>query len=137
MIRKIIKSKKGDGYIDVIVLVLCSMMLIILSINIFSFLTLKQDLDYFAKEMLTAATVNGRTQSGDIVERYIMLCDETGLSPSFDYEAVSFDNTDKIQKGEIIQITVTVEKSFTGFGAFNFPLTLTSKYSGASQVYWN
>lgn len=136
MIRKIIKSKKGDGYLDVVILVLCSMMMLVLSINVFSFLTMKQDLDYYAKEMLTIATLKGRTQCSAIVERQITLTEETGLAPTIAYETTSFDNTDKVQKGEIIQVTLTIETSFKGFGVLNFPLTLISKYSGDSQVYW-
>ena len=57
----ILKSQKAEGYIDTVVGVLCVMMLLILSINTFSFLALKQDMDPMAKEVLQAATFDGRT----------------------------------------------------------------------------
>lgn len=59
----ILGSRRGDGYIDVVVAVLVSMMLIVLSLNVFSFFTLHQDLDYFAKEMVEAACADGQTGS--------------------------------------------------------------------------
>ena len=71
----LLKNKRGEGYIDTVVCVLAAMMVIVLAINVFSFLTLKQDLDYFAKEMIDVSTTYGRT-SGEANTRYTELCAE-------------------------------------------------------------
>ena len=75
--KHLIINKRGEGYIDTVVEVLVSMILIVLALNVFQFLTLKQDLDHFAKEMITAATVSGRAEAAD---RYQELAEETGLT---------------------------------------------------------
>ena len=82
MIKKILLNRKGEGYIDVVIMVLCSMMVIVLALNVFSFLTLKQDLDYYAKEMVTVAAVNGTMNGTEISNRITELTEETGLNPT-------------------------------------------------------
>ena len=49
---KILKNNRAEGYIDSVVCVIAAMMVIVLALNAFSFLTLKQNMDYFAKEMI-------------------------------------------------------------------------------------
>ena len=46
---KIFKGTKAEGYIDAVVGVMAAMMVIAFALNVFSFLTLKQDMDHFAK----------------------------------------------------------------------------------------
>lgn len=82
----VLKSKRGDGYIDVVVGVLVSMMLIVLALNVLSFFTLHQDLDYFAKEMIEAACADGQT-GGEAVRRAEELSEELGISPSYSWNA--------------------------------------------------
>ena len=48
--RKLLRNKRGENYIDTVVGVVAAMMVIVVALNIFSFLTPKQDLDYYAKE---------------------------------------------------------------------------------------
>ena len=86
--KHLIINKRGEGYIDTVVEVLVSMILIVLALNVFQFLTLKQDLDHFAKEMITAATVSGRAEAAD---RYQELAEETGLRPDCSWSADYFD----------------------------------------------
>jgi hypothetical protein len=135
-IKSILKSKRGDGYIDVVVSVLISMMLIVLSLNVFSFLTVKQDMDYFAKEMIYSAAANGKT-TGEVSTRYNELVAETGLNPSVTWQTTYFNASDKtVQLGDTITVTLTYNTYMQGFGVFQIPVTLTAKHSGLSQKYW-
>ena len=43
--KKIITSKKAEGYIDVVIGIFAMMMVVVVVLNIFQFMTLKQDLD--------------------------------------------------------------------------------------------
>ena len=132
--KHLIINKRGEGYIDTVVEVLVSMILIVLALNVFQCLTLKQDLDHFAKEMITAATVSGRAEAAD---RYQELAEETGLRPDCSWSADYFDAVKhRVQLGDTMTLTLTCRTSFQGFGVFNFPLTLTVKQSGLSQKYW-
>ena len=132
----VINNKKGDGYIDIVIGVLISTMLLILIINVFSFLTLKQDMDFFAKEMIFSATTYGKTD-GEVTARNTELIDETGLDPTVTWQTTYFDSTEKtIQLGDTITVILTYDTYVKGFGIFEIPITLTAKHSGLSQKYW-
>ena len=135
-IKRIIKSKRGEGYIDVAVSVLVSLMLLVLTLNIFTFLTIKQDMDYFAKEMIFSATAFGKT-TGEVATRYSELTVETGLPPTVTWQAAYFNASDKtVQYGDTITVTLTYQTYVKGFGVLKVPVTLIAKHSGLSQKYW-
>lgn len=129
-------NRRGEGYVDTVVTVLVCTMLIVLALNIFSFFTVKQDMNYFAQEMIDVATASGRT-TGDTDERYAELLDETGVNPSCTWTADYFNTNDKtVQLGDSIRITVSYNTYIKGFGILKIPVTLTATYSGLSQKYW-
>jgi hypothetical protein len=132
----LIMNKRGDGYIDVVISILVAMMMIVLILNIFSFMTLKQDMDYFAKEMINCASANGTT-SGKVSARYYELMTETGIAPNVTWSTTYFNASQQtVQLGDTIQLTLTLQSSVRGFGRINIPVTLTAKHSGISQKYW-
>lgn len=131
-----LKNKRGEGYIDVVVTVLIFMMLLVLALNLFSFLSVKQDMDYYAKEMIYCATANGRT-IGEVNTRKAELTAETGLNPSVTWQATYFNTgAAQVQYGDTITVTLTYNTYFKGFGVFRIPITLKAKYSGLSMKYW-
>ena len=135
--KNMLKSRHGEGYIDVAVMVLCAMMLIVLALNTFSFFAVKQDLDHYAKEMIKTASVAGRTEGAQIDARRTELNAETGLTPAVAFDAAYFNDTNRtVQLGDTITVTLTYQTHFRGFGLFNIPITLTARHSGLSQRYW-
>ena len=70
------------------------MMVLVISLNVFSFLTLKQDMDYFAKEMLDTAVSNGSIQINSSM-RYDELCSDTGLSPDISWDVDYYNLSDR------------------------------------------
>lgn len=135
-IKDLLKSNRGEGYIDVVVSVLVLMMVMVLALNVFSFLTVKQDMDYFAKEMLTCATAYGKT-TGEVDARKAELTAETGLNPTVSWQADYFNASAKtVQYGDTITVTLTYNTYVRGFGVFRVPITLTAKHSGLSMKYW-
>lgn len=132
--KKILRNKHGEGYIDTAVSVIVIMMLIALALDVFSFLTLKQDMDYFAREMVKSAAVHGTYSSSEVYDRYYDLGDEVGFYPSFSWKTNY--NNGRVQYGEPIEITLTYKTSLSGFGILKIPITLTASYSGLSQKYW-
>ena len=131
------KTNKAEGYIDTVVCMMAAMMVIVLALNVFSFLTLKQNMDYFAKELIDTATIYGRTNE-QATERYNELCDELGIAPSVSYSGTIYYNssTEKVQLGDVIHVTLTYHTHVKGLGVFQIPVTLTAKFSGLSQKYW-
>ncbi|HCC01226.1 MAG TPA: hypothetical protein DEP60_00845, partial [Ruminococcaceae bacterium] len=54
MLKKL-KSRRGEGYIDVAVLVLCAMLVIALAVKVFPVYIAKNQLDTFATELCREA----------------------------------------------------------------------------------
>ena len=132
----IIKGNRGEGYIDVVISVLVAMMLIVLILNVFSFMTLKQDMDYFAKEMITCAAANGTT-TGRVNTRYYELVAETNIAPAVTWNTTYFNASQRtVQLGDTIQVTLTLSSRVRGLGVISIPITLTAKHSGISQKYY-
>ena len=57
---KIIRSRRGEGYIDVAVLVLAAAMVLALAMSVLPVFMQKQRLDTFAAELVREAEISGR-----------------------------------------------------------------------------
>lgn len=135
-LNNLLKCRRGDGYIDVVIAVLVCMMMVMLILNVFSFMTLKQDMDYFAKEIIHCAAANGTT-AGEVTDRYDELISETGITPDVVWDAAYFNSSQRtVQYGDTITVTLTLHSYVRGLGAVSIPVTLTAKHSGISQKYW-
>lgn len=131
MLRRILKSKRGEGYIDVCVLVLCTMLVIALAVQVLPAFIAKQQLDAFATELVREAEIAGRVGS-ETNRREQALREQTGLDPT-----VQWSDTGRIQLNEEVSVTLTYEIDlglFAGFGSF--PITLRADATGKSEVYW-
>ncbi len=80
MLRKLLRNKRGEGYIDVAVLVLCAMLVIALAVKVFPVYIQKQQLDTFATELIREAEIAGQVGS-ETSRREQLLREKTGLSP--------------------------------------------------------
>ena len=131
MLRRILKSKRGEGYIDVCVLVLCTMLVIALAVQVLPAFIAKQQLDTFATELVREAEIAGRVGS-ETNRREQALREQTGLDPT-----VQWSDTGRIQLNEEVSVTLTYEIDlglFAGFGSF--PITLRADATGKAEVYW-
>ena len=129
-IYEICKAKKGEGYIDTVVLVLSAMMVIALAVNVFPVYITKLQLDNFANELVREAEISGQIGS-ETNRREATLKEKTGLSPN-----VSWSESGKIQLNEEVTVTVTLERNIGMFGGFgSFPIRLQARASGKSEVY--
>lgn len=134
--KKIITSKKGEGYIDVVIGIFAMMMVLVVVLNIFEFMTLKQDLDEISGQLIETATFNGSFDS-EFDERV-----ESLKNQFFDFEvqtsADEYFNAsyEKIQLGDKMDVYVSVQTHVRGVGVFKIPITVTSHRSGISEKYW-
>ena len=127
---KILKSKRGEGYIDVCVLVLCAMLVIALAVQVLPVFIAKNQLDTYATELCREAEISGRVGS-ETSRRAAVLTEQTGLSPR-----ISWSKTGNIQLNQEITVTLTLDRNIGLFGGFgSFPITLRSEASGKSEVY--
>ncbi len=136
MLKKIMKSKNGDGYVDMCVGVIVFVMILVIAINIFSFITLRIEMDQIADELLEAATYNGCfndefwARDTDMLDEYYYY--------DIDYGADEYFNSTyhRVQLGHVMWVEISVETEIKGLGIFKIPVTLTVHRSGLSQKYW-
>lgn len=134
--RRIFRSKKGEGYIDVVIGILALMAVLVVTLNIFEFMTLKEDLDEISGQLIETATFNGcfdaafDERAEDLQNRFFQLDVET--------DAQEYFNTSykRVQLGDKMEVTVSVETYVRGLGVFKIPITVTSHRSGISEKYW-
>lgn len=127
---KLLKSKRGEGYVDVCVLVLCAMLVIALAVQVLPVFIAKHQLDTYATELCREAEISGRVGS-ETSRRAAVLTEQTGLSPR-----ISWSKTGNIQLNQEVTVTLTLDMNIGMFGGFgSFPITLCSEASGKSEVY--
>ena len=124
-------GKRGEGYIDVVVLVLAAIMVLALTVRVVPVFIAKIQLDNFADELIREAEISGRVGT-ETNERYERLAEKTGIRPT-----VVWSTTGNIQLNREVTVTLTLEKNIGLFGDFgSFPITLKSEAAGKSEVYW-
>lgn len=127
----ILKSKRAEGYVDVIVLVLCAVMVLALALKVLPVFVAKQQLDTFATELVREAEVTGRVGS-ETTRRAAILREKTGIDPS-----ISWSASGRIQLNGEVTVTLTLQRNIGLFGDFgSFPITLQAQATGKSEVYW-
>lgn len=129
-LKILLSSKSGSLVIDVPVFAYIALIVLCLALTTFPVFIAKQELDTYTTNLVRTAELSGRigTETSEMTSK---LSDRTGLSPD-----VNWSTSGKIQLGEEFTLTCTVDYDI-GFGQFgSFPISLTSKQTGRSEVYW-
>lgn len=130
-IQYLLKERQGEGYIDVVVLVLCAMFVLALAMRVLPVFIQKQQLDYYASELVREAEVTGRVGE-ETSRRAAVLTEKTGLTPD-----ITWSTQGQIQLNSDVTVTLTMETNIGLFGDIGFfPVTLRAQAAGKSEVYW-
>lgn len=136
MIKKLMRSKRGEGYIDTAVSVVVFVMILVVAINIFSFIALKQEMDQIAEELIETATYAGSfegdfwSRDSELLNKYYYYGIETSAEK---YYNASYR---RVQLGDTMSIKITVTTYLKGLGVFKIPVTVSVTRSGISEKYW-
>ena len=124
MFKKLLSSRKGEGYIDMCVGVVVFVMVLVIAINIFSFITLKVEMDQIAEDLIEAATY-----AGEFEEYYYY---------DMDWGADEYFNSgyQRVQLGTRMWVTISKTTYIKGLGVFKIPVTVSVTRSGLSERYW-
>ena len=127
----VLKDKRGEGYVDVAVIVFVAMLVIAFAVRLFPIITTKIQLDNFADELVREAEVCGCVGS-ETQQWQNVLEEKTGLHPT-----VSWSTYGQLQLNEEVTVTLELQKELGLFGRIgSFPVTLRSSAAGKSEVYW-
>lgn len=136
MIKNLKGNRKAEGYIDTCVGVIAFVIILVIAINIFSFITLRVEMDTIADELLETATYYGcfgaefSSRDTDMQTEY--------FGHELNYGAESYYNSTyrRVQLGKKMWVEVSVKTYVKGLGVFKIPVTLKVKKTGLSEKYW-
>ena len=129
-IKSILKNNKGEGMIDTVLIVFVVVMMLAFSLSVLPVIIQKSKLDTFSEEVVRFAEIEGKIGSNMNSEINTMKS-STGLNPN-----INWSKTGKIQLNEEFSLVLTFETDIGFFSFGSFPITLTSKATGRSEVYW-
>lgn len=127
---KLLQSKRGEGYIDVVVIALVIMPCIALAVKVFPVFIAKNQLDTFPTELVREAEISSRVGS-ETTAKASQLKSQIGIDP-----AIPWRKTGNIQLNNEVTVTLTLQHNIGFFNFGSFPITLTAKATGKSEVYW-
>ncbi|QUH31125.1 DUF4320 family protein [Vallitalea guaymasensis] len=126
----ILKNKNGEGYIDAVIVVFVVILIIALATSVLPIFIKKAKLDTFADEVVRYAEIEGRI-GNQTKSKINNMKSETGLNPK-----VEWSTKGKIQLNNEFSLVLTLETNIGFFSFGSFPIPLTSKATGRSEVYW-
>lgn len=139
------KRKNGEAYIDTVITVFLSMIIIYISISMFTFFVTYQKLDNAANQIIDYVALNGETDSVKVKEKCIEFLSNEGFDAAD--VTLSFENSEYfedyngadnvIQYGDKVSVTISKEASIKlvgGDGVSHFPMSITK--NKASEKYW-
>ena len=130
--RNVLREKRGEGYIDIAVGILCLMLVIALAVSLFPVFMVKQQLNRFADEIVRQAEIVGSTSENRRIEE---LREETGLDPEISWDCDYFEGS-KVQLNGDIAVTLTCRINLGFFQFGSFPVEIRARASGKSEVYY-
>lgn len=129
--RCALKNRRGEGYIDICLLVLVAMLGLALCLKVLPVFVAKQQLDTFATELCREAEISGRVGS-ETNRRAAVLREKTGIDPD-----IIWSDSGELQLNQEVTVIVTLRMNIGLFDSFgSFPVTLRAQASGKSEVYW-
>lgn len=129
--RSALKNRRGEGYIDICLLVLVAMLVLALCLKVLPVFVAKQQLDTFATELCREAEISGRVGS-ETNRRAAVLREKTGINPD-----ITWSDSGELQLNQEVTVIVTLRMNIGLFDSFgSFPVTLRAQASGKSEVYW-
>ena len=136
MIKKLMRSKRGEGYIDTAISVVVFVMILVVAINIFSFIALKQEMDQIAEELIEAATYAGSFE-GEFWNRDSELLNQYYYYGIYTSAEKYYNSTyRRVQLGDTMTVKIDVTTHLKGLGIFKIPVAVSVTRSGISEKYW-
>lgn len=131
ILNKLRKNNQGQGYIDVVILVLVAIMVVATAMQIFTVYMAKQKVDSFATELMRVAEISGQVGS-ETTTKAATLKSNLGIDPR-----ITWSRSGRFQLNQEVTVTVELDVNLGSFGEFSsFPVTLTGVASGKGEVYW-
>lgn len=136
-LRQVLRSDIGEAsYISTFVYILVVVVLIAFIINVFHVISVKQEMDLIADQVVKQIQLNGGTSS-DTDALFNYLASELSEVDGLTYQVTSSGAANKIQLGTPFYVSVTGRCYLGGFWNFNLvPISIRAQGAGVSEHYW-
>lgn len=105
-------------------------------LNVFHIISVKQEMDHLADQMVKQIQLNGGVNH-DTDALFAYLSDNISGTEPITYVITCSGNPSRIQIGTPFYISVSATCYLGGFGNFNlFPIHIRSQGAGVSEHYW-
>lgn len=112
------------------------MLVIALAVKVFPVFIVKHQLDTYAAELCRTAEIAGEIGT-ETTKRAEELKSETGITPVVTWSPSYIPGTNRVQLNQKIDVTLKYEVSIGILGSMgSFPIELTARATGRSEVYW-
>jgi hypothetical protein len=133
--KRLLKCKRGEGYIDTVVIIISAMLVIAFAVKVFPVFIIKNQLNNYANEIIRTAEISGRVGT-EVNTKAEELKEQTDINPIISWKANYISGTNKIQLNDEITVTVSSTVDIGFFSFASFPIELNAKATGRSEVYW-
>ena len=136
-IKRLLRSEKGEAsYISSFFFIFITVILITFIINIFHIISVKQELDHCADQLVKQIQLTGGT-NGETDSLFSFLTSQMSDIENLAYQIDVSGSPDKIQIGSPFYITVIGRCYLGGFWKFNLvPINIRAQGAGVSEHYW-
>lgn len=136
-VKRLLLSERGDAsYISSFIYILVVVIMIAFIINVFHIISVKQEMDHMADQLVKQIQLNGGT-SDDTNSLFQYLATEMNEVDGLDYQVSSSGNTERIQIGTPFYVSVTGRCYLGGIWKFNLvPINIRARGAGVSEHYW-
>ena len=140
-IQTLLIEERGDAtYTGVIVFTVIAMITIVLMLNVMSVVMMKSELDGAADQVARQIQLAGGVDSDteDLIDYLRNGINAENIEFVIDTNFITAQGSNtRIQIGTPFYLTVTADTKLGGFFTFaDYPLTMTSRAAGVSEVYW-
>lgn len=136
MLKRILASKRGEGYVDIAVSIICIVMVLAVALSIFQVIVIKSRMDRMTEDLIECATYAGAFDS-EFRDKVDALEAQYGGDIEITYGAPRYFNAPlkRVQLGNDMYVTVTMKVNLFGVETI-FPLELSATRDGKSEQYW-
>lgn len=136
-LKRLLISENGESsYVSSFVYILVVVILITFIINVFHIISVKQEMDHIADQIVKQVQLNGGV-SGDTTSLFDFLSGQINDVDGLIYTVDCSGSPDRIQIGTPFYVTVTGRCHLGGFWKFNLvPINVRSQGAGVSEHYW-
>lgn len=136
MFKKILKSKRGEMYVEGVVTFIIIIALLVFSMSVLKVSPVKSRIDLIADRLLETATHYGCFGTEFAEEVAYLQEAYPNMEFTVSYDGEWYNATlQRVQLGDKMTVTVSCEVTLGALGSF-VTIPLTSVRSGASENYW-